>query len=88
MKHTPTFLSEKLPPVDTLLAVICRNFQLKAATFDGCYFYDKESDSQLALGFVQSWLDMSCYDARDLPMAFGNLHASLNALKAFAERVK
>lgn len=80
-----TLLTDAFPPENTLLAVLCFGFDIKAATFDGCNFYDKETGSQLAIGSVKAWLDVSHYNEWGLPLLFDNLHMYVNTLKAISD---
>lgn len=85
MKPIFTMAKDALPPKDNLLAVLCFGFDLKAATFDGCNFYDKETGGQLAIGSVKAWVDLSGTQNCDLPLVFGNLHAYTGILKSLSE---
>lgn len=80
-----TRLEESLPPENTMLAVLCFGFDVKAATFDGCNFYDKETGGQLALGSVKAWLDVSHYNEWGLPLLFSNLNFYVNTLKSMSD---
>jgi hypothetical protein len=77
-----TMLKDEIPPTNQLLAVLCLEFGLKAATFDGCYFYNKETGNQLALGSVKAWVDASHIEEVDLPLFFGALDVYCKTLSA------
>lgn len=85
MKPIFTMISESLPPKDKLLAVLCFGFEVKAATFDGFDFYDKETGSQLAVGSVKAWRDVSNCSDSDLPIVFGNIQVYVGVLKSLSD---
>lgn len=88
MKSLFTMIKDAIPPKDNLLAVLCFGFDVKAATFDGFHFYDKETGNQLALGSVKAWADVSHHNEWALPLIFGNLQVYAGAMKAMCDRLE
>lgn len=88
MKPIFTMIKDEMPPKNTLLAVLCFDFDVKAATFDGRNFYDDETGGQFALGSVKAWADVSHRNEWALPLIFGNLHVYVGAMKAMCDSLE